>query len=259
MSKYLLLHFALLLCWVVPTEAQLTLTLPQLTAEQGEQLEVDLTVEDYTNLFLCQFSIRWNPDVLRFKEISENALDDEPALLVNLNDSLSGFFRLISLNGSFTERSFEDGTALLKMKFEVIGQPGDTSHLDISDDPTPYLAAGNGSTDPIPVFRNNGMVIVNSPDGIYDPLVGGNATLYQNQPNPFQDKTVIQFDLAEPEYITFTLYDLLGKKILEQAQSYSAGSQFISLEQHQLPSAGTYLYQIQADNYLLTKKLNMVR
>jgi len=259
MSKRLLIHFALLLCWVVPTQAQLTLTLPELTASKGEQIEVDLTVKDYTNLFLCQFTIRWNPDVLRFKELSENALIDEPGLMINLNDSLDGFFRLISLHPSFTERSFDDDSALLKMKFEVTGEVGDTSILEISDDPTPFLVAGNGSTVPGPTFRNNGMVIVSITDGIYDPLVSGNATLYQNQPNPFQDKTVIQFDLAEPEYITFTLYDLLGKKILEQAQLYSAGSQFISLEQHQLPSAGTYLYQIQADNYLLTKKLNMVR
>ena len=153
MSKRLLLHFALLLWWVVPTQAQLALTLPNLTAQKGDQIEIDLSVDDYDDLYLCQFTVRWNPAILHFVELSEIGLADQNDLLLNLNDSLSGFFRFLYINQAFNGQTLDDGSALVKMKFNVIGEPGDTSTLEISDDPLPFLAAGGGSTDPIQLFE----------------------------------------------------------------------------------------------------------
>lgn len=259
MSRNLLLFFALLMWWVVPIQAQLTLSFPDFDVLEGDQIEADLLVENYNEIITIQFTTRWDPEVLEFVEVSDINIIDQQSLLLNLNDTLDGFFRFYWFDMALVGESLENGDALLKVKFNVIGEKGDTSEIAISDDPMPFLAGDAATQGSIPVARENGTVIVQIPDGIHSPVSNGKFKLYQNQPNPFQDKTSIQFDLTESEYITFTLFDLMGKKILEESRLYPAGSQFIVLEQHQLPTSGTYVYQIQAQNYLLTKKMNLVR
>ena len=259
MSKFLLSFSLIFLSWVVPVSAQLTLSFPELLTDPDDEIEVDMTVQNFTDIITLQFTMRWNPEVLQYLEIRDTNLMAKTGVLINDNDVAEGFFRFYWFESTLTGESLEDGDNLIKVAFKVIGEKGDTSYLDISDDPMPFIAGDAHNSGAIPTARNNGMVIVQLPDGIQDPVTYGDITLYQNTPNPFRENTQIQFDLTESKYITFTLYDLLGKKITEHTQLYSAGSQYITLEQHQLPSAGTYLYQIQADNYLLTKKMNLVR
>lgn len=259
MSKTLQLYFALLLWWVVPAEAQLTLSFPNIVADPDEQVDVDLTVENYSQIINIQFTMRWDPEIVEFVEMTDTNFMDKSSLFVNEGNAPLGFIQLLWTDFTLGGESLDDGDALVKMKFKVIGDKGDTSWLEISDDPVMFLAGDSVTQAAIPTARNNGTVIVRKPVSTYGPVSEGNLTLHQNQPNPFREETRIQFDLTESEYITFKLYDLSGKLILEQAQLYPAGSQFIVLEQHQLPSAGTYLYQIQSENYLLTKKMNLVR
>lgn len=259
MSKTLLIYFALLMWWVVPVQAQLTLSFPDLDVLQGDEIEADLLVENYEEIVTIQFTTRWNPEVLRFVELSDINVVDQASLTLNLNDTLDGFFRFYWFDQTLSGESLDNGDALFKLKFKVIGEKGDTSELAISDDPMPFLAGDAATLGEIPTERNNGTIIVQIPDGIHSPTSNGKFKLYQNQPNPFKDKTTIQFDLTESEYITFTLFDLLGNKVLEESRLYPAGSQFIVLEQHQLPATGAYVYQIQAQNYLLTKKMNLIR
>lgn len=259
MSKTLQFYFALLLWWVVPAEAQLTLSFPNIVADPDEQIDVDLKVENYEEIINIQFTMRWDPEVIEYVSMLDTNFIDKNSLFFNEDNAPQGFMQLLWTDFTLVGESLADGESLLKMKFKVIGNKGDTSWLEISDDPVMFLAGDAATQDAIPTARNNGTVIVEKPVSTYAPVSEGNLTLHQNQPNPFRGETQIQFDLAESEYITFKLYDLSGKLILEQAQLYPAGSQFIVLEQHQLPSAGTYLYQIQSEKYLLTKKMNLVR
>ena len=259
MSKHLLLYFALFLWWVVPSSAQLTLSFPDLNTNPQEEIDVDLTVENYTDIITIQFTYRWDPEVLQFVDTLALNFKARSNLLLNLNDIDDGFFRLYWFDPTLVGESIEDEEPLVQVRFKAIGDDGTSSPLIVSDDPMPFLAGDIHTTGEIPTARNNGMVTVGEPNGVNDPEAWSKMQLLQNQPNPFREKTLIQFDLTEAEYITFSVLDLLGQKVFEQTRFYPAGSQYITLEQHQLPTAGTYVYQIQAGKHLLTKKLTMVR
>jgi len=78
--------------------------------------------------------------------------------------------------------------------------------------------------------------------------------LYQNQPNPFDNKTVIGFYLATPSPVTLTLLDERGQLLKEIKIVKEAGYHSINLEDNGLPK-GLIFYQLQTKFGTQTKKM----
>ncbi len=55
------------------------------------------------------------------------------------------------------------------------------------------------------------------------------TTLLGNSPNPFSNETIISFDLAENQNVTFDFFNLEGKKIHSVRSDYKSGQNFIAL------------------------------
>ena len=96
-----------------------------------------------------------------------------------------------------------------------------------------------------------------------DNLPAGYA-LEQNYPNPFNPETRISFKLAEKSHVSITIYDMLGRNIKTLInQTQDAGYRSViwdATNDYGKPvSAGIYLYQIQAGEYISTKKIVMLK
>lgn len=88
--------------------------------------------------------------------------------------------------------------------------------------------------------------------------------LHQNQPNPFNPETSIQFDLPEATDVTLTVYDLLGRELtLLVDASRSAGVHRVAWDGRNSAGAavatGVYIYHLQAGDFTSTKKLLLMR
>jgi hypothetical protein len=88
--------------------------------------------------------------------------------------------------------------------------------------------------------------------------------LRQNYPNPFNPVTTIQYDLPENSYVNVIIYDMLGRQVktlLNQTQD--AGFKSViwnATNNYGKPvSAGVYLYQIQAGEFVKTKKMVLLK
>lgn len=69
-----------------------------------------------------------------------------------------------------------------------------------------------------------------------------------NYPNPFSNKTTIEFELDEPAAVRLTLWDVSGKRLgVILDQSMSAGQHSHTFSARDLPS-GTYFVRLEADN-----------
>jgi hypothetical protein len=84
--------------------------------------------------------------------------------------------------------------------------------------------------------------------------------LSQNYPNPFNPSTKITFSLPVATKVSLTIYNILGEKVLEAIadQVYEAGVYEYNFDGSKL-SSGIYLYSIQTDKFVQTKKMLMVK
>jgi len=83
--------------------------------------------------------------------------------------------------------------------------------------------------------------------------------LYQNYPNPFNPSTTISFDLPVSEFVTLTIYDVLGKQVASVVDEYrNAGKYSIQYNASQL-SSGMYFYKISAGNFNQIKKFILLK
>ena len=88
--------------------------------------------------------------------------------------------------------------------------------------------------------------------------------LHQNYPNPFNPITTLQYDLPENGLVNVTVYDMLGRQVKTLInQTQEAGYKSViwnATNDYGKPvSAGVYLYQIQAGEYISTKKMVLLK
>ncbi len=86
-------------------------------------------------------------------------------------------------------------------------------------------------------------------------------TLYlsQNYPNPFNPSTKISWQVPVGSWQTLKIYDLLGNEVATPFNEYKpAGSYEVEWNATGLPS-GIYFYQLQADNFIETKKMILMK
>ena len=88
--------------------------------------------------------------------------------------------------------------------------------------------------------------------------------LAQNYPNPFNPTTTIHYTLPKESSVNITIQDMLGRKVYEFiSQKQFTGNhsiQWNGKDIHGNPvSAGIYLYQIQAGDFVKTKKMVLMK
>ena len=89
-------------------------------------------------------------------------------------------------------------------------------------------------------------------------------SLHQNYPNPFNPVTKLRYDLPENGHVNITIYDMLGREVkILINQTQNSGYRSIiwdATNDYGKPvSAGIYLYQIQAGEYMRTKKMVLLK
>ena len=89
-------------------------------------------------------------------------------------------------------------------------------------------------------------------------------TLYQNYPNPFNPVTTLRYEIPVNGFVNITVYDMLGRKvktIINQTQNAGYRSVIWDAKNDfgKLVTAGIYLYQIQAGEYISTKKMVLLK
>ena len=88
--------------------------------------------------------------------------------------------------------------------------------------------------------------------------------LHQNYPNPFNPITTLKYDLPNDNHVTLTISDLNGREINRLVNmNQSAGHKTIQWNATDMygksVSAGVYIYQIYAGDFVQTKKMVLLK
>jgi N-acetylneuraminic acid mutarotase len=84
-------------------------------------------------------------------------------------------------------------------------------------------------------------------------------SLYQNYPNPFNPVTTIQYEIPKESFVKIIVYDVLGREVKELLnEEKPKGIYEITFNGSGLAS-GTYFYQLKTENYIETKKMQLMK
>ncbi|MBC7884225.1 MAG: T9SS type A sorting domain-containing protein [Saprospiraceae bacterium] len=87
---------------------------------------------------------------------------------------------------------------------------------------------------------------------------GYQNVLYQNEPNPFKENTNISFELAAPSTASIRVLDVTGKLVFSLVNKYEKGYHVVSINADYLAKSGVYYYQIEAGEFVSTKKMILI-
>ena len=95
-------------------------------------------------------------------------------------------------------------------------------------------------------------------------LIPTHFTLHSNHPNPFNPITTLRYDLPEDNFVLLTVYDMLGREIVQLVNTTQEAGfksvQWDATDSMGRPvSADVYRYQIQAGDFVQTKKMVLLK
>jgi hypothetical protein len=83
--------------------------------------------------------------------------------------------------------------------------------------------------------------------------------LKQNYPNPFNPTTTIEYSVPQSSYVTLKVFNVLGKEVATLVNGQNgAGRHKVNFDASTLNS-GVYFYRIDADNFIDTKKMILLK
>lgn len=83
--------------------------------------------------------------------------------------------------------------------------------------------------------------------------------LGQNYPNPFNPTTTISYQLPEKAFVSLEIYNLLGQKVADLVNQIQApGNHKVNFNASKL-SSGTYIYRMKAGNFIMSKKMLLLK
>ena len=87
----------------------------------------------------------------------------------------------------------------------------------------------------------------------------GEMVLHQNRPNPYQQETIIEFELPASDRVTLQVMDISGRVLIQNTGDYSKGLHQWRLNKSDLGvNAGILYYQLTNNEQTLTKKMVIV-
>jgi hypothetical protein len=84
-------------------------------------------------------------------------------------------------------------------------------------------------------------------------------SLMQNYPNPFNPSTMIEFQIPKSGHVTLTVYNLLGMEVKTLVNEEMKPGSYKSIFDGSSLASGVYLYRIQANGFVQSKKFVLLK
>jgi hypothetical protein len=131
--------------------------------------------------------------------------------------------------------------------YEVVSYTGNTLelHYNFWDDPEPHPQAGT-----IVLQRVGAVAPVEIPQ---------QAVLQANYPNPFNPSTRIEFSLPRDQHVSLRIFDVRGREVEKLVSGQLPAGNHTYQWDASGKADGVYLYQLQAGDFVTTRKMTLVK
>ena len=165
--------------------AQVTVKISDETVAVGGTVDVDVTLDNFTDIILFSYSINWDETVVKFNSIvnvSTTLPQFSEAANFGTPDKTGGEPGELALSWSKTNtqpESLPSNTLLFSIRFDVIGAACESSNVRLSNSPT-VIEFVDSNTNNVNAIASNGEVVVDCDGGggdlvISSPDLSGDA------------------------------------------------------------------------------------
>ena len=246
---------------IVPISAQLSLLPDTSITDVGGKAEVNIRVKNFKNLTGMQFSLYWNPAILKYDTVTNFNLPGLSADMIGADPDTLAAGKIGLLWTSFQPlgNMMSDGSTMLTFVFDVIGKKGESTLVQIGDSPVFSEAYDTTGAD-VGVNKGIGKVSIKFPVNnveLYSTDVA--YKLFNPDPNPFVNNTKISWEMPEPGTAAIIISDLTGKQVFQHKSNFNKGKNFITLDRNNLPAPGNYVITMKSNNTTLSRKLIFIK
>jgi hypothetical protein len=218
------------------------------TLAAGEEITVPVALNNTIDLLAIQFTLEFETENLEFTGVEKGDLPINPAEMFSVNRAEAGL-----LTASWFDMKAHRaarGEILFSLKFRV-KRPGMLSDVISLNSGLTEALAYNGGEEAMKLGLD---FMRNQFSGM-----GQDVVLYQNQPNPFSDETLIRFSLPEANAVKLSILDISGKAIKTVHGNFNEGEHGIAIRRSELPSSGLYFYRLEAAGKTVTRKMILMQ
>jgi hypothetical protein len=211
----------------------------------GNTYEVHFTSADFRNILGYQFTLGFDPTMLKLEDVRSAA--------INISDDHFGFS---FLNEGLLTTSWNSTTPISAGTDDVLFT-------------LVFRAMSNGELNQA-LQINSSVTHAEAYDDMSGPSLGvqlafkGDAgtfnasafELFQNRPNPFDNSTIISFNIPEAQDAKLTIYDVTGKVLYSIDGSFNKGYNEVELNTGSLNGAsGVLYYELRTETATAVKKM----
>lgn len=221
--------------------------------QEGSTINVPVKVKNFNNMAGFQLALEWDPQVISFNGVNSN--NGGLAVNIGATQANSGLLNINWIEPNSSVATIQDDSALFVITFEVIGEVGTNSAINIVSSPTAPIELINEILEVADYGIENGNILVNIPSGITN-YFENTITVF---PNPASNFIQINCEscIQENKY-TVHLYNSIGQLAHKQEivsfpasisieNSMSTGLYFLMIEERE--SGSRFVKKVQIKNH----------
>ena len=212
---------------------------------RGELITIPIKLANATDLLGLQSTISFDQELLTFEGFDSDKLDiSKNNFGLHLTDR--GIVTM-SWNGN-EEVSLSENDKVLELTFRAKRNGQLSSNVSL----TSLLTKSEAYTADYEILDVS-LALVESDGSLAEGL-----QLFQNKPNPFDDTSIIGFNIPKAGSVSLSVFDITGKKVVTIDDNFTKGYHEISVNRSYLNGSGLYYYQIELEGERAMKKMLLI-
>jgi hypothetical protein len=214
--------------------------------ENGEAFAVSLKATNRQEIIGLSFTLEFDPKKVTFEDWAPGVLPDMGAANVSFYRVDEGKITVCWSDIEGTEVA--PNQSVLMLQGRAMENTLLSDALRFSSRPTRAEAFGpDGESMEVTLHFNRADGSVVPASSVYE--------LYQNQPNPFNNSTLIGFHLPENKEVKISIFDAAGRLVVEKTQNFDKGYNEWTISGAELSTQGVYSYRVSTDDWTSTRKM----
>ncbi|MFK7774874.1 MAG: T9SS type A sorting domain-containing protein [Saprospiraceae bacterium] len=209
----------------------------------GELISIPVYAKDYAAFIAWQFTLEFDENYLAYEGMIPGAIDGFEENKLGLNAVEEGIIGAVWYGNPNSVNADE---VLFTLQFTALDDADALSGLiDVtSRTVTSQSSLMSGATGEVSL-------------AFFSPTVTTvtDFELHQNRPNPFNEETLISFNLPEAGFARMTISDISGRTLKVVEGDFAKGYNEVRIQSNDLSSTGVLYYQLESAEHIATKKM----